>query len=263
MDKFTKNTLISKLSPPLDHKLVDQLISEYISLEKRYILGDWEPATLDGGQFAEASARIIYHIDKNNLSRKKGVNSCLEYIEDKDNNNIHHFPDRKAALHLCRVTRMIYKFRSARGAIHIDPDYTANHFDSKLVKEGTRWILCEILRLFWTGDKSLVSKAISEILTFDIPAVGSFDGQLVVQRTDLTTEEEILILLYFAGEEGLPRKEILDAVMKSKSANTKALQTLSSSKRREIIQTKNKNYRLIDKGVRKVIVELTEKMVIE
>ncbi len=263
MDKFTKNTLISKLSPPLDYKLVDQLISEYISLEKRYILGDWEPATLDGGQFAEVLARTVYHIDANNLNRKKGVNPCLEYIEDRDNNNIHHFPDRKAVLHLCRVTRLLYKFRSARGAIHIDPDYTANHLDSKLVKEGAKWILCELLRLFWTGDRSLVSKAISEILTFEIPAVGSFDGQLVVQRTDLTTEEEILILLYFAGEEGLPRKNISDAVMKSDSAITKALRILFSSKRREIIQKKNKNYRLIDKGVKKVITELADKMVIE
>lgn len=253
MDKFTKNTLISKLSPPFDQKLVDQLISEYISLEKRYILGDWEPATLDGGQFAEASARIIYHIDSQNLNRKKGVNLCLGYIEDKDNNNIHNFPDRNAALHLCRVTRLVYKFRSARGAIHIDPDYTANHMDSKLVKEGARWILCELLRLFWTGDRSLVSRAINEILTFEIPAIGSFDGQLIVQRTDLTTEEEILILLYFAGEKGLSRKEILKAVLKSESAITKALRILSSSKRREIVQSKSKNYRLIDTGVKKVV----------
>lgn len=263
MNKLDKTTLVSKLSPPLDHVLIDQLLSEYISLEKRYLLRDWEPATLDGGQCAEAAARIIYQIDSNNLNRRKGVNSCLVYIEDKENCRNHSFPDRRAVLHLCRTIRLIYKFRSSRGAIHIDPDYTANHLDSKLVKEGTRWILCEILRIFWTGNKSLVSKAIEEILTFEIPAVGSYEGQLIVQRTDLNSEEEILILLYSTGEIGLPRKEISGFVLKSQSSVDKALRNLSSGHRREIIKIKNEYFRLTDKGIKKVITELAEKMLIE
>lgn len=61
MASIDKKTLLSAIAPPLDLILAKQLLDEFISLEKRFILRDWEPATLDGGQFAEAAARIIYH----------------------------------------------------------------------------------------------------------------------------------------------------------------------------------------------------------
>ena len=150
MDKFD---IIKNISPPVELQLATMLIDEYISLEKRYMLGDWEPAILDGGQFCEISARIIYHIDSNTLSLRKGVSDCLNYIEDDKNK--HHYPERKSALHLCKVIRTNYKFRSDRGAVHIDPVYTANQIDSKLVIENSKWILSEFLRVFWTSDKKI------------------------------------------------------------------------------------------------------------
>src|SRR5436190_23516296 len=61
----------TKLSPPLDEILAKQLLAEFISQEERYILGEWEPATLDRGQFADIASRIIYHLDSKNLNRKK------------------------------------------------------------------------------------------------------------------------------------------------------------------------------------------------
>src|SRR5437016_4414822 len=117
MALIDKDTLHRQLVPPLDGPLANQLLAEYISQEKRFVLRDWEPSTLDGGQFTEAAARIIYHIDSANLNRRKGVDDCLSYVEDANQNNQHHFPERKAALHLARVLRTIYKFRSDRGAI--------------------------------------------------------------------------------------------------------------------------------------------------
>lgn len=92
--------------------------------------GDWEPATLDGGQFCEIGARCVFHIDSKNLNLTKGVDDCLEYIEDLENKRKHFFPSRKDALNLCKVIRLAYRFRSKRGAIHIDPQYSANEMDS-------------------------------------------------------------------------------------------------------------------------------------
>src|SRR3712207_7869439 len=39
-----------------------------------------------------------------------------------------------------------------------------------------------------------VAKAIRELLQFDVPAVGVFGGRILVQRTDLSVEEEVLLL---------------------------------------------------------------------
>lgn len=248
------------ITPPLDQILMNQLLDEFISLEKRFILGDWEPATLDGGQFTEVASRIIYHQDSGNLNRRRSVKRCLEYIEDPTNNNVHRFPSRKSALHLCRVLRTIYKFRSDRGAIHIDPDYSANHIDSKLLIENSRWVLSEILRVFWRRNKTDVASAIRQIVHFDIPAIGEFDGRLLVQRIDCTTEEEILILLYFSGEYGLSRQEIGSFVQKDQSGITRTLRTLSSNVKRQIIQLKNGKYRLTDIGVCRVLNDLADKL---
>ena len=44
------SSLVSALSPPLDQQLLLALFQEFISLERRFVLCDWEPATLDGGQ---------------------------------------------------------------------------------------------------------------------------------------------------------------------------------------------------------------------
>src|SRR5947199_8957837 len=111
MALIDKDTLHRQLVPPLDGPLANQLLAEYISQEKRFVLRDWEPSTLDGGQFAEAAARVIYHIDSGNLNRRKSVDDCLSYIEDRKQNNRHLFPERKAAIHLTRDLRTVYKFR--------------------------------------------------------------------------------------------------------------------------------------------------------
>jgi hypothetical protein len=41
-----KAAILAALCPPLDNRLAEQLIDEFISLERRYVLREWEPATL-------------------------------------------------------------------------------------------------------------------------------------------------------------------------------------------------------------------------
>jgi hypothetical protein len=262
MPFIDKAALISSVCPPLDAKLTEQLIDEFISQERRYILRDWGPATLDGGQFAEAAARILYHQDSGRIDYKASVGDCLTYIEDSKNNNQHFYPDRKSALHTARVIRTIYKFRSDRGAVHIDPNYDANQLDSKLVIENSQWVLSEILRVFWTGDRAIVASTIREIIQYDVPAIGNYEGRLIVQRVDCTAEEEVLILLHYAGEKGFSRNELGKFVQVSPSNVTRALNKLVSKDIRQVIQLVNGNYRLTDLGVRRVIRELPSKLVL-
>src|SRR5437763_1351226 len=115
MPLIDKDTLAGELAPPLDAALSGQLLNEFISLERRFILRDWEPAELDGGQFCEILARILYHIDSGSLDRARGHDDCLKYLE---NDHVPHaINPRSNALHLGRVMRAVYKFRSSRGAV--------------------------------------------------------------------------------------------------------------------------------------------------
>lgn len=260
MGLIEKDKLISELSPPLDAFLCLQFVDEYISCERRYIQRDWEPSQLDGGQFAEVAGRILYHQDSGNLNRSKDLNDCIRYVE---NENIQHLiVPRSDAIHIARVLKTIYKFRSQRGAVHVSPNYSPNHMDSRFLVESVRWIMNEFLRLFWNGDREEVARAIRELLQFDVPVIGVFEGLLLVQRTDLSTEEEILLLLHYAGDGGFSRREIGKAVQFAPSTITASLKKLVARNVREVVQLPNGNYRLTDLGSRRVRRDLSDKLAI-
>jgi hypothetical protein len=255
-----KATLVNQLAPPLDNQLTEQLVSEFISQEKRFIQRDWEPGQLDGGQFCEALARILYHMDSGNLNRAKDDNECLRHVENDQNNHL--IQPRQTALHVAKAIRLVYKFRSARGAIHISTSYEANHMDSKLVLEGVRWLFAETLRIWWNSDREKVAKAIRELLQFDVPAVGKFDEILVVQRTDLSASDEILVMLHYAREKGFSRKEIGLYVMHAAPRISEALKTLTGPQCRQVVKLSSGNLRLTDIGSRYVREQLADKLFI-
>lgn len=41
------NFIVHQISPPIDNLLANQLVDEFISMERRYIQRDWEPAGLN------------------------------------------------------------------------------------------------------------------------------------------------------------------------------------------------------------------------
>jgi hypothetical protein len=256
-------SLLKQISPPLDSILAASLLSEFLDLERRFVLGDWEPATLNGGQFAEIAARIIYHMDAGNLNRRKSFDECLKYIEEDKGVLNHAFPNRRASLHLCKALRTVYKLRSQRGAVHIDPDYSANELDSMFIVASARWIMSEVLRIFWQGSTSVVANAIREIVRFQVPAVLSIDGRHLVLRTDCTVEEEILILLHNVGERGLSRSDLGKAIPKSPAATTLALQKLCSPEHRQVIQRVDRSYLLSPNGQKRVQEELSNKLALK
>jgi hypothetical protein len=261
MSLVEKSALLAALSPPLDHLLTSQLLDEFVSAERRFIQRDWEPAELDGGQFAEIAARVIHHQDSGNLSHTKDFNDCLKYIED--DRSKHQLMPRHNALHIARVLRNIYKFRSQRGAVHISPSYQANHMDSRFIIEAVRWIMNEMLRIFWNGNRETVARAIRELLQFDVPCIGVFEDVILVQRTDLTTEEEILVLLNFAGEQGFSRVEIGRYAQRPASSISNAIKKLVGPGLRQIVLVATQRYRLTDVGSRRVREQLSSKLLLQ
>lgn len=154
---------------------------------------------------------------------------------------------RQDANHISKVLRTTYKFRSQRGFVHITPTYKPNHIDSKVIIEMVRWCFAETLRVFWKGtDREQVAKAIRELLTFDVPCIGKFEEIIMVQRTDLTAEEELLVLLHYAGEQGFTRTELGKHAMLKAPAVTTALQKLTTPEVRQVVQLKSGKYRLTD-----------------
>lgn len=261
MSLINRDRLIADLSNRIDRLLATQLVDEFISCERRYIQRDWEPAELDGGQFAEIAARIWYAEDSGNVNLSKEVKDCVRYVH---NDQVSHAVlPQQTVKHVFRVLQTVYNFRSQRGAVHISPNYSPNHMDAKLVVECTRWLMNETLRYFWSGDREEVAKTIRELLQFDVPAVGIFDDIVLVQRVDLTAVEEILVLLHYSGDEGLSRKSLGKYAHISPASVTTSIQKLVSSNCRQAVQLSNGNYRLTDLGSKQIRDELSHKLSIQ
>lgn len=258
MSLVDKSSLINQISPPIDSGFANLLIDEFISIEKRFIQRDWEPAELDGGQFCEILGRILYHQDSSNLNHSKSLDDCIRYIE---NDQVpHSMTPRHDALLLVRVMRTIYKFRSQRGAVHISPNYKPNHMDSKIIVEGVRWCMNEVLRIFGQGDKESIASTIRELLRFDIPCIGVYGDNIVVQRTDLSEEEEVLLILHYGGEEGFRREKILNSVMFSTQKLTNVIQRLVSTR---LVVKPSGTYILTDLGNKYIREKLSEKLILQ
>lgn len=260
MPLIDKSTLVAKLAPPFDTFLATQLIDEFISLERRYILRDWEPAELDGAHFTEVLARILYHQDSGNLDTARDFGDCNKYV---NNEQVRHNVNRDDAKMLFMVLMVVHKFRSKRGVGHVSPTYTANHMDARYMVEAVRWAMIEILRIFWSGDRDAAAKAIQELLRFDVPCVGKFEDVLLVQRTDLHPEEEILVLLHYAGASGFSRRELGEYAMCSAPAVTRALDALTSAICRQVVEVGDKRYLLTDLGQKRLREQLGSKLLLE
>jgi hypothetical protein len=260
MPLTSKLDLLAKLSPPLDGAMAAKLVDEFISLERRYILQDWEPAELDAGQFSEILGRILYHQDSGNLDPYRDFAKCAEFI---NNSGVSHNLSGGTAKMLFMVLTVTHKFRSKRGAVHISPDYQANHMDARYMIEAVRWAMVETTRVFSNSSRDEAAKMIKELLRFDVPAVGKFDDIVLVQRTDLRAEEEILILLHYAGVRGFTRKELGKHAKASAPSVTRSLDSLTAPQCREVLQLANGCFVLTDLGHKRIREEMASKLLLE
>lgn len=216
----------------VDQQLADALIEEAVGLEEAFVQRRWKYTELDGGRFAEVAARVIYSADSGNLSRTKGVDDCLKYI---DNQQVtHNFPEPQAAIHLAKVLRSIYKLRSQRGAVHVSPTYTANELDSRLIVESARWVLAELLRIFANVDRDELASVVRNLARFPQPLIRMYEGQPLIQAVSFTAEEEVLAHLLFA-ENGMTQSEIVSVIPKDGSGVRRAIKKLAAGTSRQIV----------------------------
>jgi hypothetical protein len=95
-----------------------------------------------------------------------------------------------------------------------------------------------------------------------VPCIGRFEEAIMVQRVDLTAEEEILVLLHYAGEQGFSRSEIGKYAMLKAPAVTTALQKLTDPSVRQVIESGSKKFRLTDLGSKRIREKMSDKLLL-
>jgi len=129
---LSSKQLIAELAKIIDPNFASAIVDNYVEMEQRFFAGDWQPAELDGGRLCEAIARALYQLDCGYVMNTELPGNLCDWLEDFNNKRTHNLSDTDRR-HFCKAIRLVYKFRSDRGAVHISTSYTANEMDSVLM----------------------------------------------------------------------------------------------------------------------------------
>jgi hypothetical protein len=251
--------LINELNKIVDPSFASAIVESYVELQQRFFAGDWKPAELDGGRLCEAISRALYQLDCAYVVHNELPGQICDWLDDFHNKRSHSLPEADRR-HFCKAIRLVYKFRSDRGAVHISPDYTANEMDSVLMLHVGKWMFAEFLRIAWNKDRTIIAETISDIIQLEHPAIHELDGVPLVLDHNVSAPQEILVLLNHADGHKLQRDEL---TRQAKNSNDKSIGVAISRllKANEIRNTSTAGELAITpKGQKKVIQEIIPKL---
>jgi len=213
--------LVTELSSVVDASFAQAVVESYVEMQQRFLAGDWKPAELDGGRLCEALSRALYQLDSGTVTHSDLPGSLCDLLEDFKKKGSHKLAegDRR---HFCKAMRLVYKFRSDRGPVHISPVYTANHMDSLLVLHVGKWMFAEFLRLAWTADKQLIADTIAQIVQLQHTLIHELDGKPLVLASAIPAADEILLLLNHSVGNRLSRAAIREGAPLQKAPTLNA-----------------------------------------
>lgn len=178
---------------PKEH--AEKLVAEFIQLKRKYFFGEWDTGQLKGGRLAEVVIRIFQHL----LSEP--VTPYGEDIKAQEKTRILNKTandgsvDEHIRQKVVSITRLLLDFRNNRDVAHLG-GFNANHPDALFVLSGATWILCEMVRVYGGVDMAEAQKIVESLSIKELPVIFEYQGELFITRNDLSSEEEVLVLLY-------------------------------------------------------------------
>jgi hypothetical protein len=191
-------------------------------------------------------------LDSGTITHSQLPKEICEKIEDEKNQHSHTLSPHERT-HICKAIGLVYKFRSARGSVHISPIYKADYMDSMLMVHAGKWIFAEFLRLVWKKDKTVIAETIAHIVQLEFSLIHELDGVPLVLHSGISAPSELLLLLNHADGHKLPKDELMTQAKNNKPKSlTVALSRLL--KENEIRYTKTPGeVALTPKGQNRVV----------
>ena len=249
--------LVTELSTAVDATFAQAVVESYVEMQQRFLAGDWKPAELDGGRLCEAVSRALYQLDSGVITHNELPGTLCDWLEDFNKKRSHNLAegDRR---HFCKAIRLVYKFRSDRGPVHISPVYTANYMDSMLILHVGKWMFAEFLRLAWTADKQVIADTIAQIVQLQHTLIHELDGKPLVLASGIPAADEILLLLNHAASNRLSRASIRQyaSLQKAPTLNAAITKLIAN---REVRQEDNGELALTPRGQHRVMNEVIPK----
>ncbi|WP_308516074.1 hypothetical protein [Sphingomonas flavescens] len=177
----------------------DELFAKYREIERNFRERRWEPAELNGGKLCEVAYSILKgHVD-GCFSPKPGKPSnfrqaCLDL--EKANSSF----GRSVRLLIPSILIPLYDIRNSRSVGHIGGDVDPNHMDSVCVLHMSKWVVSELIRLFYGVSIDEAQNLVEAISERQMPLVWETGVRRRVLATSLTMLEKTLVLLYSSAD---------------------------------------------------------------
>ncbi len=218
------------LAAGLDGGLVNELLGAYQDAKRNFYLGGLRLSAVEGGRFCEAAFRLLQQ-------RTTGAFDPLGRSLDTERliRQLARIPAAKqpdsVRLHIPRALRVVYDVRNKRDNAHLADGIDPNLQDATLVVSILDWVLAEWVRLYNRASPNEARRIVDTLVTRSAPAVQDFAGFLKVLRTDLSSGDCVLLLLYQRGSEGATYRDIESWVRPSMKANLRrTLRSLEDGK---------------------------------
>jgi hypothetical protein len=191
----TSVLLEADLLKSLPAGLRSELLGTYSEILRNFREHRWEPAELDGGKLCE----IIYTILKGHVdgsypaaaSKPRNMVAACAALENASPT----FP-RSVRIQIPRMLMALYEIRSNRSVAHVGGDVNPNHMDAVCVVEMSKWLMCELIRIFHGVSTEHAAAAVDSLVERTLPVVWKVGENLRVLNPDMSMRDKALVLLY-------------------------------------------------------------------
>jgi hypothetical protein len=186
----------SQLFPNLPDTYRIPLIDEFNKLIQNYQQGRWEPAEMNAGKFCEVVYSILYCHTNNNFSdgpsKPSNMIDACRQLESTPVSS-----PRSIRIQIPRMLIALYEIRNNRNVGHIGGDVDPNRMDATVTVQMSKWILCELIRVFHNLSIDEASSVVEAITDRNIPIIWKYKNATRVLNNSLTAMQKMLVLLYY------------------------------------------------------------------
>lgn len=226
---------LNQVSVPAE--LQNALLDSVDTMTEKFIQNDLRPSELHGGDFIEASVRVLQFVATGVYTPLgRTLPNMPNWIRTMEASSL----DDSLRINVPKALDAMYAIRNRRGVSHIAGKVSANKPDAIMLLTTTRWILAEFVRIFHNvADHEQAQRAVDLLAMVEVPLIENFEGvRRVISTRSVAATDQILILLATA-EESVLKKLDLEVSIRSSKENLK--RAITRLEQRDLIHVFNDN----------------------
>lgn len=201
MDTASPEQALSSAFAKVDDKFKSKIIDSFLELKRRFtqaVYSDeaYDAIGLSAGKFCETVLRFL----QSELTGKhQGFGTPIRNFADECR-KIENLP-RDAGVESLRIIiprslLFIYTIRNKRGIGHSGGDIDANRTDIGTIVNNTTWIMCELIRIYYSVSLEEAQGIVDTLNTRTLPDIWEVMGKKRVLRDGLNFKDKTLLLCY-------------------------------------------------------------------